>query len=135
MARRTVEERIADIEAKENALKQQKKKLKAEQSKQRRNARTKRLIELGAEVKSIINLSDDELLSDDYCQTEAIKKLVSSYSLPEKTKIANTVLAIIEFYIDRNLEMSDMQKFKNFIELQESRGYYFSNALNKSPSD
>ena len=48
MDAQSINKRLADIEAKENRLKQQKKKLKSELSKQARNARTKRLIEVGA---------------------------------------------------------------------------------------
>lgn len=59
MAKKTIDERIADIEARENKLKQQKKKLKAEQSKQARNARTKRLIEVGAIVEKALGVEFD----------------------------------------------------------------------------
>ena len=56
---RTIEERMADIEARENRLKQQKKKLRAEASKKERNARTKRLIEVGAIVEKALEMSLD----------------------------------------------------------------------------
>lgn len=59
MANKSIDERIAEIEAKENKLKQQKKKLKAEQSKQARNARTKRLIEVGAIIEKAIGIEFD----------------------------------------------------------------------------
>ena len=59
MAGKTIDERIADIEARENRLKQQKKKLKAEQSKQARNARTKRLIEVGAIIEKALGIELD----------------------------------------------------------------------------
>lgn len=59
MASKTIDERIADIEARENRLKQQKKKLKAKQSKQARNARTKRLIEVGAIVEKALGMELD----------------------------------------------------------------------------
>lgn len=59
MSTRSIEERLAEIEAKENRLKQQKKKLKAEQSKKARNARTKRLIEIGAIVEKALGIELD----------------------------------------------------------------------------
>lgn len=59
MATRSITERIAEIEAKENELKQKKKKLKAELSKQARNARTKRLIEVGAIVEKALGIELD----------------------------------------------------------------------------
>lgn len=59
MATKTIDERIAEIEAKENALKQKKKRLKAEQSRKVRNARTKRLIETGAVVEKAMGMEFD----------------------------------------------------------------------------
>lgn len=56
---RPLNERIAEIEQRENKLKQEKKKLLAEQSKQNRNARTKRLIEVGAVVEKALGRSLD----------------------------------------------------------------------------
>lgn len=59
MTKRSITERIAEIETKENELKQKKKKLKAELSKQTRNARTKRLIEIGAIVEKALGIELD----------------------------------------------------------------------------
>lgn len=59
MPTRSIDERLADIEAKKNRLKQQEKKLKAELSKQARNARTKRLIEIGAIIEKALAIELD----------------------------------------------------------------------------
>lgn len=78
MANKSIDERIAEIEAKENKLKQQIKKLKAEQSKQARNARTKRLIEVGRIVEKAIGIEFDS--------TEK-KELLHSLLIQERSKI------------------------------------------------
>lgn len=59
MTTRSIDERLADIEAKKNRLKQQEKKLKDELSKRERNARTKRLIEIGAIVEKALAIELD----------------------------------------------------------------------------
>ena len=50
----TIEERIEKLQKKQAQLKAQEKKLKAAQSQQARKARTKRLIEIGAAVESVL---------------------------------------------------------------------------------
>lgn len=50
----TIEERIEKLQKKQAQLKAQEKKLKAVQSQQARKARTKRLIEIGAAVESVL---------------------------------------------------------------------------------
>ena len=59
MVKKTYEEKLSDIEAKKNKLNQQLKKLKSEQAKKERNARTKRLIEVGAIVEKAIGIELD----------------------------------------------------------------------------
>lgn len=83
MAARSFEERLADIEAKENALKLKKKKLKAEQSKKERNARTKRLIEVGAIVEKYCGEIQDLEAWSRYIEqyANAIKRTQTSPSL------------------------------------------------------
>lgn len=54
MAERTIEERIAELQKKQEQLKAKEKALKAKQSQQERKARTKRLIEIGGAVESVL---------------------------------------------------------------------------------
>lgn len=49
----TIDERIEKLEEKKEQLNQQVKQLKARKSQEERKARTKRLIEIGAEIESI----------------------------------------------------------------------------------
>ena len=53
----TIDERIEKLEEKKEQLNQQVKQLKARKSQEERKARTKRLIEIGAAVESVLNLS------------------------------------------------------------------------------
>lgn len=52
--RRTLEERVNELTEKENQIKAQLKKLKAQQSNEARKKRTRRLIEIGGVVESVL---------------------------------------------------------------------------------
>lgn len=52
--KRTVEERIAELQKRQEQLKAQEKALKAKQAQAERKARTKRLIEIGGAVESVL---------------------------------------------------------------------------------
>lgn len=52
--KRSIDERIAEIQAKQKQLKEQEKRLKAKQSEAERKKRTKRLIEIGGAVESVL---------------------------------------------------------------------------------
>ena len=51
--KRSIDERISELQDKQRQLKEQEKKLRAQQSQAERKARTKRLIEIGATVESV----------------------------------------------------------------------------------
>ena len=55
MATKTYEERIAELQKKQEQLKQQERALKAKQAERERKMRTKRLIEVGAIVEKALN--------------------------------------------------------------------------------
>lgn len=59
----TIDERIEKLEEKKEQLNQQVKQLKARKSQEERKARTKRLIEIGASVESVLGrpIEHDEL--------------------------------------------------------------------------
>lgn len=57
--KRPVEERLADVEQRLNRLKQKEKLLRAEQSRKARNARTKRLVEIGAVTEKALGIELD----------------------------------------------------------------------------
>ena len=52
--KRSIDERISELQDKQRQLKEQEKKLRAQQSQAERKARTKRLIEIGATVESVL---------------------------------------------------------------------------------
>ena len=52
--KRSIDERIAELQEKQKQLKEQEKKLKSQQSAEERKKRTKRLIEIGAAVESVL---------------------------------------------------------------------------------
>ena len=84
---RSIEERISELQEKQKQLKEQEKKLKAKQSQSERKERTKRLIEVGATVESVLG---------------------------------------------QPITKEDLPKLKAFLEQQEQRGKYFSNAMRNS---
>lgn len=52
--KRSIDERIAELQAKQKQLKEQEKRLKAKQSEAERKKRTKSLIEIGGAVESVL---------------------------------------------------------------------------------
>ena len=61
--RKNQDERISELQEKQKQLKEQEKKLRAQQSQAERKARTKRLIEIGATVESVLGnpITKDDL--------------------------------------------------------------------------
>ena len=61
--KRSIDERISELQEKQRQLKEQEKKLRAQQSQTERKARTKRLIEIGATVESVLGkpITKDDL--------------------------------------------------------------------------
>lgn len=57
--RKSLAQRIADLEAREEQLKQQKRKLLSEQSRKKRNARTHRFCNMGGSIETIIGYDID----------------------------------------------------------------------------
>lgn len=55
--KRSIDERILELQEKQKQLKEQEKKLKAKQSQSERKERTKRLIEIGATVENVLGKS------------------------------------------------------------------------------
>lgn len=52
--RKSIDEKLAELEVQKNQLKEKEKRLKAQQKEQDRKARTKRLIEIGATVENVL---------------------------------------------------------------------------------
>ena len=106
---RTVQQQLQDLEAKEKELQQKKKRLKAKLSSDERKQRTKRLIETGAMTEKVFGeVNMDTLLT---------------------TKRLAAIGLIVKQILDRDICDTDLQKFFNFLDLQEKRGRFFSNAM------
>ena len=84
--KRSIDERISELQEKQKQLKEQEKKLKAQQSQAERKNRTKRLIEVGATVESVLG---------------------------------------------KPISKEDLPKLKKFLEKQEQKGQWFSQAMNE----
>lgn len=104
MATRSITERIEEIEAKENELKQKKKKLKAELSKQARNARTKRLIEIGAIIEKALEIELD---------TPEKREKLFSILIQERSGRNNSTYSYGEFFRNQiNEHIPEKQEYK-----------------------
>lgn len=93
MATRTLDERIKDLQTKQAQLKAQERALKAKQAQADRKARTKRLIEIGGAVESVL------------------KKAIGE---------------------EGEIQQEDIPALIAFLQNQEDRGNYFSNAIKKA---
>lgn len=100
MTTRSIDERIAEIEAKENKLKLQKKKLKAEQTKQERNARTKRLIEIGAIMEKALGTQLD---------TAEKRNALFSILVQERPGRNNSIYSYASFFREQIEKLSNGQ--------------------------
>ena len=94
--RRTVDERLADLDEQAKQIAEQRKKLLSQKSAEERKKRTKRLIELGGAVCKVLNEDsvEGDILNDD--------------------DVANLIA---------------------FLKNQNSRGDYFTKAMNRTPKN
>lgn len=90
MARKTKTERIAEIEANIEQLHNQKRQLEAQERERARKERTKRLIERGAILESI--LTDAESLTNEQVKSILERALSSQHSqkMPSQTRLPQT---------------------------------------------
>ena len=100
MARLTKEEKLKSIEQKQADLEMQKKKLQAEINKEKRNARTKRLIESATTIESILDIT-------------LTKENATYYSECIRFGL------IVQHFLGRELIESDQKKFYEFLKEQE----------------
>lgn len=114
---RPIDERLAEIEAKQNKLKQIEKKLRAEQSKQARNARTKRLIETGAVVESVLGKEFNNPKD-----RESFKKILEK---------SFSVYKAIGDVLGRPISEDEIPLLSAFLKQQEDRGQFFTKALSR----
>ena len=98
--------------------------LKARKSKEERAARTRRLVELGALVESILGTEVDH----DYVYA-LLNTIKNSYY--GNINVYKAIGAAAEQKLNRSLVKEDLQRFINFIDYQERAGSYFSKAMNR----
>lgn len=124
MAKKSIDERIAELQKKQEQLKAQEKQLKAKAKQDERKARTKRLITIGATVESIIGspIENDQL-------DQLAERLRQNQNQETKTDIQTQIGYIAESVLGRSFTEEDLVKFRLFLENQEKRGGYFGKAM------
>lgn len=124
MANKTIEDRIAELKKKQEELKEQEKKLKAKAKQEERKARTRRLINIGAEIEAALGSP---------IEGEDLKKLIVLLQNPiapmPVSKIETQIGCIAEEVLGRKFTPEDLTRFKTFLVNQNQRGGYFSKAM------
>ncbi len=95
MAKRTVEERINDVEEQMEQLKAKQRALKKQQSEAERKKRTKRLIEMGAIVESVLGRAttdDDKKRLEDFLKMQERNGLYFSKAMNERSVAQATLI-------------------------------------------
>lgn len=123
-SKKTPEEQLAYMQKLYDQAKARYEDLKARQRKEERAARTRRLIQIGGLVESILG-SD---LDQDYLYA-LLNTIKDSYY--GNTGIYNSIGAAAEQKLNRSLVKEDLQRFINFLDYQERAGSYYSKAMNR----
>ena len=98
--------------------------LKARKSKEERAARTRRLIQIGGLVESV--------MGREYPEEEQNALREQLYLLKDREEIFDTrtqIGEVAERILGRSFESRDIQRFQNFLLGQEHRGGYYSKAM------
>ena len=101
----TIDERIEKLEEKKEQLNQQVKQLKARKSQEERKARTKRLIEIGAAVESVLGrpIEHDELPKlIDFLKTQEQRGHFFSKAMNKDSQNYNSNNGDLDFYSSKN---------------------------------
>lgn len=123
-SKKTPEEQLAYMQKLYDQAKARYEDLKARQRKEERAARTRRLIQIGGLVESILG-SD---LDQDYLYS-LLNTVKDSYYGDQG--IYNSIGLAAERKLNRRLVPDDLQRFINFINYQDNAGSYFTNAMNR----
>ena len=103
----TIDERIEKLEEKKEQLNQQVKQLKARKSQEERKARTKRLIEIGAAVESVLNrpIEHDELPKlIDFLKTQEQRGHFFSKAMNKDSQNYNSNNDDLDFYSSKIID-------------------------------
>lgn len=123
-SKKTPEEQLSYMQKLYDQAKARYEDLKARQRKEERAARTRRLIQIGGLVESILG-SD---LDQDYLYA-LLNTVKNSYS--GNQGIYNSIGAAAENILQRRLVPEDLQRFIDFLNYQERAGSYYSNRMNR----
>lgn len=98
--------------------------LKRQVKKQERAARTRRLIQLGALVESVMGENiDHDLFRED------LKLLYERWD--KDAQIYMAIAGIAEQFLGREFTEADVQRFHNYLQKEENAGHYYSSYMNK----
>lgn len=124
MSKKSIEERIKDLQEKQEQYKARENALRARRTAEERKQRTKRLVTIGASVESILGyqLPQGDALS-------AFLERLKALNVEDHVGVLRTAGFIIENVLGRNLTVEDLPKLRNYLAGQEKRGKYFSKAL------
>ena len=124
MAKQSLDDRIMKIQQRQEQLKAQEKALKARKTEAERKQRTKRLINIGASVESVLGypLPQGERLN-------IFLEKIRAFENETPTEIRIAAGNIIEEITGRPLTSEDLPNLRKYLEGQEKRGSYFSKAM------
>ena len=127
MAKQSLDDRIMKIQQRQEQLKAQEKALKARKTEAERKQRTKRLINIGASVESVLGypLPQGERLN-------IFLEKIRAFENETPTEIRIAAGNIIEEIIGRPLTSEDLPNLRKYLEGQEKRGSYFSKAMKQT---
>ena len=123
-SKKTPEEQLAYMQKLYDQAKARHDDLVARQKKEVRAARTRRLIQIGGLVESVLG-SD---LDQDYLYA-LLNTVKDSYY--DNQGIYNSIGAAAESKLKRKLVPEDLQRFISFLDYQERAGSYYSKAMNR----
>lgn len=112
MTNRPFEKKIEEMKKKQEEYKAREKQYRARQSQAERKVRTKRLIEVGAVVESLVGQPVD-------------KDKLPSLRVPFQ------LMKALEQILERPIQESDVPKLVAFLKSQEERGGWFTKAMGK----
>ena len=121
---KSYDEKIADLEEKQRQLKAQEKALRARKSEEERKARTRRLIQVGAAIESVLGQPCEEDILE-----YILELLRRNGTVPFNEEILASAGSIMAEVLGRELQPADLPKLRRYLEAQEARGGYFSRAM------
>lgn len=127
-SKKSIDERLAQLQIKQEQLKAQERALKARKSEQDRKNRTRRLITIGATMESVLHYPIEGAELDKLMEDIRQLMIRRSESINDQERLAE-IGRIVEDVLGRAVTADDMVRFRSYLVGQESRGKYFSRAM------